>query len=390
MLEEMIKEGDLSKANSDSDSKFHVKVSKSEFVKSLSHVQNVVERRNIIPILSNVLLNAVDGSLTVTATDMDIIFSEKVNVDVVGSGSVTVSAHLLYEIIRKLDDNSNAELVQKDNNLIEIISSSCSFSLNTLPAKDFPKIEDDGYIAHYAIPVDDLKESIDKVRFSISSEETRYNLNGVFCHSENESTFRFVSTDGHRLSINNIENIKNLRDFEGVIIPRKAISELRKVIDEVQNSVRIDLSENKIKFESDNFVLITKLIDAKFPTYKSLIPSDNNLSISIKRESFIKAIDRVSTINNEKFRGIKLAFSGDTLILTSSGDAGGIAKESVKLDSKVNEEFEIGFNAKYLLEIMSILKGDKIVCEFKDSFSPVVIGEEGNNSYQHILMPMRV
>ncbi|MEQ9115854.1 MAG: DNA polymerase III subunit beta [Rickettsiales bacterium] len=388
MLDEMVEES--RSADSSQKEKFRIKISKKDFVKSLAHVQSVVEKRNIIPVLSNVLLNAEDSTLTITATDMDIIFSEKVSADVIDAGSVTVSAHLLYEIIRKLDDNSSAELVQRENNLMEIISSTCTFSLNTLPAKDFPKIEDDGYNTRYSLSAEDLIASVDKVKFSISNEETRYNLNGVFCHSEDGAALQFVSTDGHRLSINNTKDVKSLKSFDGVIIPRKAILELRRVIEDLESDISVDFSDNKIKFSAANFVMITKLIDAKFPSYKSLIPSDNNLDLSINREQLIKAIDRVSTINNEKFRGIKLEFEGRSLTLTSSGDAGGVATESIEIGSDAGEKFDIGFNAKYLLEIMSILKGKNVICRFKDSFSPVVIIEEGNDNYQHILMPMRV
>lgn len=387
MLDEINK---LSRVDEASTQNFHIKTARNNFVKCLSHVQTVVERRNIIPILSNILLIAENNKLTVTATDMDIVFSEQLEIEVLKPGSITVSAHLLYDIVRKLDDKSDIEILLKNNATIDIISFNCKFSLGTLPAKDFPKVEDDGYDIEFALPAEELKDTIDKIKFSISNEETRYNLNGVFFHSEKDSELKIVSTDGHRLSIMDLKGIKSIKSFEGVIIPRKAILEARKVIEEFTGEINISLSNNKAKFTSNNFVMLTKLIDAKFPSYQALIPADNDLEVIIGREAFIKAIDRVSTINNEKFRGIKLEFEGDKLTLSSSGDAGGAANEVVKLTNKISEKFDIGFNAKYLIEIMAILSGKEVVCSFKDSFSPAVILDKTNENYRHILMPMRV
>ena len=387
MLDEMV--NGAGNAPVDDKQKFHIKTSRKNLVKSLSHVQNVVERRNVIPILSNVLLVAEGSNLTVTATDMDIIFSEQVSIETVESGAITVSAHLLYDIVRKLDDESDIEIIFNDNGTIDIISSNCKFSLGTIPAKDFPKVEDGGYNIEFAMAAPLLREVIDKVKFSISTEETRYNLNGMVFHCEKDGELMAVSTDGHRLSTMRVSNME-VNSFDGVIIPRKAILEVRKVIEEFEDEIKISLSDSKVKFVTDKFVMITKLIDAKFPAYQSLIPEDNEIKVAIDRELFIKAIDRVSTINNEKFRGIKLEFEGDELTLTSSGDAGGSAKEVVKLSAPVTENFNIGFNARYLLEIMSILGGKEVVCYYKDSFSPAIVSDTDNEAYKHILMPMRV
>lgn len=387
MLEEMIKHDEMKKASNQE--KFHIKTNRNEFVKALSHVQTVVEKRNIIPILSNVLLIAENGKLTVTATDMDIIFSEQINLEVIENGTITVSAHLLYDIIRKLDDNEEIELLLK-NQILQINASNCNFTLGTLFARDFPKVDDDGYEVEFSIMVDQLKDIIDKVKFSISNEETRYNLNGVFIHSGAKNMLQAVSTDGHRLSVLNLENVEGLKPFEGIIIPRKAILELRKVIDEFEGNVHVLLSPTKVKFMSEKFAMITKLIDAKFPSYETLIPNQNELLMKIKREQFIKAIDRVSTINNEKFRGIKLECENNKLTLSSTSDAGGAAKETINVEINSEEKFEIGFNARYLLESMSVLNDEIIVCRFKDSFSPAIISEESSKNYRHIVMPMRV
>ncbi len=369
---------------------FHIKTAKKDFVRCLSHAQTVVERRNIVPILSNILLVVKDNILTVTATDMDIIFSEQLPVEVIQSGAVTVSAQLLYDIVRKLDDSSGIELLLSQNNTLEISSENCKFTLGTLPVKEFPVIEDEGYELQFNLPALQFKDAIDKVKFSISTEETRYNLNGVFFHSSEDNILKVVSTDGHRLSMVNIPDVQGVKAFEGVIIPRKAVLELRKVVEELEGEISISLSSNKVKFVSQNFMMVTKLIDAKFPSYESLIPKENDIVVNIEKEKFVKSIDRVSTINNEKFRGIKLDFSNNELILTSSGDAGGAAKEVISYKSDSDAEVNIGFNSRYLLEVVSILETDEVVCHFKDSFSPVIISEVSDENYKHILMPMRV
>lgn len=389
MLDAMLKTSENPSNNKDKQM-FRIKTKRRDLVKCLSHVQTIVEKRNIIAILSNLLLRAEKGKLTVTATDMDIVFSEQIEVEVLEAGAITVSAHLLYDIVRKLDDDANIELSLRDNATIDILSSNCKFSLGTLPAKEFPKLQDDGYSIEFAISSVLLREVIDKVKFSISTEETRYNLNGMMLHSEANGELKAVSTDGHRLSVMTLSKLEGVKAFDSVIIPRKAITEIRKAIDEFEGEINIAISQNKARFSSKDFVMITKLIDAKFPSYEALVPTDNELKIIINREAFIKAIDRVSTINNEKFRGIRLTFNGDRLVLASVAGASGSAEEALKLPKEVPGELKIGFNSRYLFEVMSVLDGNEIACYFKDQFSPAILSETSNENYRHILMPVHI
>ena len=381
---------DISVQDTDSTSKFEVSLKKKDFVRALSHVQSVVEKRNIIPILSNALFIAKQNQLEVIATDMDIVISEKISANIVSEGDITVSAGMIYEIIRKLDDDK--EILLDFNNtksVVGIYSGNCKFHLSTLPVKDFPKLDDLNYDSHLKIRADLFKLLLDQCKFAISNEETRYNLNGIYMQYC-DSSIKLVATDGHRLSIATSTKIEGLQKFSPVIIPKKAVIEIRKIIDEVEGDINISISDNKVRFSNNNFALTSKLIDAKFPSYEALIPQNNEIILDISKKNFNVAVDRVSTITNEKFRGVRFVAEGNKLSISSSSETGGIAKEEIAIQNSHRDKFEIGFNARYILDVMSVIKGEDIQLTFKDPFAPAILQEKDNSNFQYIIMPMRV
>jgi len=369
---------------------FSVSLNKVDFAVALSHVQAVVEKRNVLPILSNVLIETLDNKIKITATDMDIVVSEVVKASVNKSGAITVDARMLYDIVRKLDDSSDIRIdFDQVKSRIAIISRNCSFSLAVLSADEFPKLDNDQYDYHFSIQAYDLQRLIDECKFAVSSEETRYNLNGVYMHTL-EGRLRMVATDGHRLCCADSVGGFDLPQFEGVIIPRKSIIEVGKIIDSLGGNIEVALSQNKVKFGNENFVFVSKLISARFPDYLNLMPEDNQVILTVSTKEFSKAVDRVSVVTNEKFRGIKFELDGNNFIVSSRSDDGSFAKETLIIEGDNTAKFEIGFNARYISDVMSVVRGDKICLKFKDNFSPAVILDISNDNFQYIIMPMRV
>lgn len=370
---------------------FEIQVDKKNFSKSLSHVHSVVERRNIIPIMANVLLEAKDSHVSLTTTDMDIIASEKIAAQVIEEGSITVNAAMLYDIVKKLDEHKPISIkLNQDNSTINILSAGCDFTLSTLPAKDFPNIDIDSYDNKFSMNAVDFNKLLDQCKFAISNDEIRYSINGIYLHCE-DSCLKMVATDIYRLSIATSKKIESLSDFPGVIIPKKTVHEIRKITDELSEEISISVSENKINFSNENFSLTSKLVDAQFPNYQELIPKENNIVLTIDKNLLSSAIDRVSTVNNEKFRGVRLELEDNSLTLSSSSELGGYAKETIQvLSNTPDTSFEVGFNARYMLEVLNVLEGEEISFTFKDSMSPAVFKELDNKNFQYIIMSMRV
>lgn len=370
---------------------FSVNITKSVLIKALSHVQTVVERRNVVSILSNVKISAdSNGFLELTATDMGIVITEKIQVQVAHPGEFTVSAHMLFDIVRKLDENFDVKLTitKEAPTILSISSGKSHFELSTLAVQEFPVIDSDDFSHNFTISVTKFKELIDKTKFAICNESTRYNLNGM--HLRFDGVLNAVTTDGHRLSIVQVNEISDLTDFPQIIIPKKTVIEIRKVVDESKDDIKISLSSRKIQFVCGDVTMISKLVDARFPDYTSLIPRDNNIKIEVDAKLFTKAIDRVSTITDEKFRGIKLSIQQEAITFTANSEFGGSGEETISIKSNVSEKIEIGFNARYLLEGMTVITGDKVLLSLKDSFSSILIEDSDDESFKYILMPMRV
>lgn len=362
-------------------------------LKALAHVQSVVERRNTIPILSNILLDADQGKLRLTATDLDISIIEAFPADVETAGRLTAPAHTLYDIVRKLPDGALVTLaVDGDDGQMKLSAGRSRFTLSTLPPAEFPVIGDDDFAYEFSISADELKGIIDRTRFAISSEETRYYLNGIYLHAvtaEGSSGLRGVATDGHRLARAEVDLPEGAAEIPGVIIPRKTVQELRKLLDDVSGNVQVSLSESKIRFIFDEVSLTSKLIDGAFPDYERVIPSANDKMLKIDKKALFAAADRVSIIASDKSRGIKLKVADNALTLTATSPEAGSAEEVLEGDFP-HDMIEIGFNSRYLMDILSQISGDTADISFADGSAPAIIQDQADRSALYVLMPMRV
>lgn len=367
-------------------------VEKSTLFKSLSHVQSIVEKKNTIPILSNILIEAKENCLLLSATDMDISIKEKLNCNIIEEGSTTVSAQTLYDIIRKFPESTDIEIISNDGKIITLRAGKSKFSLGCLSKEDFPLIEIGNLQTEISIDGQSFLKLINKTRFAISNEETRYFLNGIYFQKKNENhknILSVVATDGHRLAKIDFEFTENSKEIPGIIIPKKTVNELCKILADYEGSIKINLDSNKIVFFIKDSILISKLIDGNFPDYRRVIPSDNNNILTINRQEFSQAVDRVSTITSEKSPIIKFKLIKNTMNMSSVNTDNGTATEDIET-SYSGDEIEIGFNSKYVLEMINNLEDDKITLNFKDSTSPVIASEESNSNLIYVLMPMRV
>ncbi len=367
-------------------------IERSALLKSLGHVQSVVERRNTIPILSNVKVEARDGRLSLNATDMDLDISEAVEAEVAGAGETTAPAHTLYEIVRKLPEGSQVELETGEDSVVTLRSGRSRFTLSCLPTEDFPVMSGGDLPQQFRLPAGELRGLIDRTRFAISTEETRYYLNGIYLHAaqrDGVDVLRAVATDGHRLASVEMPLPEGAAGMPGVIVPRKTVTELRKLIDETGEDVTVALSETKIRFSFDDAVLTSKLIDGTFPDYERVIPSENDKILDVDCRQFAEAVDRVSAISTEKSRAVKLAVMPGNLVLSANSPDNGSASEELET-SYAGEGMEIGFNSRYVLDITQQIEGETAQFVMSDSASPTIIREVGDTSALYVLMPMRV
>ncbi len=368
-------------------------IERADLLKSLAHVQSVVERRTTIPILSNVRLDGGGARLAVTATDMDLAVVENVAAEVGQDGVTTAPAHTLYDIVRKLPDGAQVELETGDDGAsLSLSSGHARFSLPCQPADEFPVMAEGDFSHNLALAAASLRRLIDKARFAISTEETRYYLNGIYLHAVTDgdaASLRAVATDGHRLSQVDVALPDGAAGMPGIIVPRKAVTELRKLIDEFDGDVAVSLSETKIRFAFDEVVLISKLIDGTFPDYNRVIPSDNTKLLEIEGERFSRAVDLVSTVSTEKTRSVKLALSKDQLVVSANSPDNASADEKLEVDYD-SDELQIGFNSRYLLDVTSQVDGDRIRFAMADAASPTLVYDTGDDDALYVLMPMRV
>jgi DNA polymerase-3 subunit beta len=373
---------------------FELVIERSALLKALSHVQNVVEKRNTIAILSNVKLEAAGNTLILTATDMDLAVSETVDATITRQGAVTTPAHMFYDIVRKLPEGGQIALTisEKDSGKMLITCGACKFSLPCLSAAEFPVMDESGMTHHFSIPASDFKALLDRTRFAMSTEETRYYLNGIFLHAPTNATspvLRAVATDGHRLARIEVALPEGAENIPGIIIPRKAVNEVKRLIDEGADTVSLSLSATKIRFAYGNVVLLSKLIDGSFPDYENVIPAGNDKIMEIDSTAFRKAVDRVSTVASEKSSGIKFTIDQGLLTLSANSDHNGTANEEVEATYGA-DKVEIGFNARYVLEMMSVIDGDVVQFVLADSASPAIVRDASDMGALYVIMPMRV
>jgi len=368
-------------------------IERAALLRSLGHVQSVVERRNTIPILSNVLLDAADGKLSLTATDLDLAIVESVAADVEQQGAITTPAHTLYDIVRKLPEGSQVSLAfVAEGQKLALSSGRSRFMLACLPREDFPAMTEDDLTHRFSIGAAELKVLIDKTRFAVSTEETRFYLNGIYFHVTDEGpapVLRSVATDGHRLARVEMPMPEGAAGMPGIIVPRKAVGELRKLIEDLDVGVQIALSETKIKFDFDGATLTSKLIDGTFPDYARVIPDNNDKVLEVDSRAFADAIDRVSTISSEKSRAVKLIIDADRVTLAVTSPDSGSATEELAAGYK-SDPMEIGFNARYVLDIMGQVRGDSVRLTLADAAAPTLVNDGDDDSALFVLMPMRV
>lgn len=368
-------------------------IERATLLRCLSHVQSVVERRNTIPILSNVLIEAApDNTVRVMATDLDLqVVETMAAVSVDSPGAITVSAHLLFDIARKLQDGSQVSLETAENRMA-VKAGRSRFSLPTLPRDDFPVIVEGDLPTSFELPAATLAQLIDRTRFAISTEETRYYLNGIFIHVSDEE-LKAAATDGHRLARFTIARPDGAEGMPDVIVPRKCVTELRKLLEEaLDTNVEVDLSASKIRFTlggENGVVLTSKLIDGTFPDYTRVIPTGNDKLLKLDPKSFYEGVDRVATIATEKTRAVKMALENDRVTLSVTSPDNGTAAE--ELPASYNSQgFEIGFNANYLKDILSQIDGDSVELHLADAGAPTLIRQNDKSPALYVLMPMRV
>lgn len=369
-----------------------VTIEREILLKSLNHVQGVVERRNTIPVLSNILIAAKGGNVNFTATDLDISIVETASAIVDQDGSITAPAHLLYDIVRKLPDGTQISIEKVEDTRIDVRSGRSQFTLQALSADDFPNLQSGEMSHEFSLSVSDLKRMIEKTRFAISTEETRYYLNGIYFHTledDGDAKLCAVATDGHRLAKVEIAMPAGAAGMPGIIIPRKTVGELHKLLEDVNETVAISLSDSKIEFRIGQTIVTSKLIDGNYPDYDRVIPSNNQNSMTVETRPLTKAVDRVSTVANDRGRAIKLALVKDVLTLEVNNPDSGHAEEELMVEyNSVN--LEIGFNAKYMLDVLNQLEGDEVEFLFAESVDPVLVKDKGDEGTIYVLMPMRV
>jgi len=370
-----------------------VTVERAELLKSLGHVHRVVERRNTIPILANVLIRAEKSKLSLKATDLDLEITDAVAAEVAPGGSTTVPAHMFYEIVRKLPEGSQIVLeASGDRAVLAIRAGRSRFTLQTLPESDFPDLAAGDMTHKFSLTAADLKRLIDKTQFAISTEETRYYLNGIYLHTAGtgkSAMLRAVATDGHRLAQVELPLPAGAAGMPGIIIPRKTVGEVQRLIEDAEAEVGIELSAGKIRFTLGDVVLTSKLIDGTFPDYGRVIPVGNDKQLVVDKKDFEASVDRVSTVSSERGRAVKLSISAGKLLLSVTNPDSGSATEELEVEY-ASDPIDIGFNSRYLLDIAAQIEGEVAVLKLADPGSPTLIQDRDSAGALYVLMPMRV
>lgn len=368
-------------------------IERAALLKALGHVQSAVERRNTIPILSNVLLCAERERLTFSATDLDMEIIDEAFAQVDQPGQITAPAHTLYEIVRKLPEGADVSLsFTGDDPRLTIQAGRSRFNLPVLPAGDFPVMSADGLSPALSVDVNDLMRLIDKTRFAISTEETRYYLNGLYLHTASEGgveKLRAVATDGHRLALAEMPAPEGAGSAPGVIVPRKTVAEARRLLDDAGEMIGLQVSGQKIRFEMSGAALTSKVIDGSFPDYSRVIPQNNDRLMRVDNRLFAKAVDRVATISAEKSRSVRMAIEPGRLVLTVRNMEAGQAVEELEIDYD-GPAFELSFNARYLLDVTDQISDSQVEFRFGGPNDPALVLDPADADVQYVLMPLRV
>jgi DNA polymerase-3 subunit beta len=373
-------------------------IERAALLKALGHVQSVVERRNTIPILSNVLISAGRDAVSFSATDLDMEIIDQAPARVESPGQITAPAHTLYEIVRKLPEGADVALSYTgEDPRLTVQAGRSRFNLPVLPAGDFPAMSSEGLSSPIIVDTGELIRLIDKTRFAISTEETRYYLNGLYLHTVVEGgtpMLRAVATDGRRLALAEMPAPEGSAGAPGVIVPRKTIQEARRLMDDAGETIELQVSSQKVRFEFGGAALTSKVIDGSFPDYVRVIPRDNKRSMNIDNKLFAAAVDRVATISDEKSRSVKLTVEAGKIVLTVRNMETGQATEEVEVDYD-GEPFEIGFNARYLMDVTGLIGGENAEFRFADHtgattvLDATLVLDPTDAGVQFVLMPLR-
>ena len=365
-------------------------INQQDLQKSLSYCQGVIEKRSTLPILSNVLLDVSDSKLTITATDLDLIFIHQIsNVEILEEGSTTTSSSIMYDIVRKFSSGKKINFSNPSENKLLLESEKSIFNLNCINASEFPLTDENFNKNEFVIESKKLLKLLNKCKFSVSNDETRHYLSGIFFHqSQNEDKLFLTAaaTDSHRMSISKIR-LKNKIEFEPIILPKKTIFQLCSLLEDYEGDVKISNIKSKIKFELNDSILISKLIDGKFPNYVQVIPKENQKKLEVGLKLFLNSVDRVASVSLDKKDGVKFNLSKDNLDLSVNNTSSGDGKES--LNVKFDHELNISFNSKYLIDVASQLDGDSIEIYLKDTASPALIRDPADFDSIYVVMPMK-
>tara|TARA_Y100001970_G_scaffold290217_1_gene423079 strand:- start:527 stop:1639 length:1113 start_codon:yes stop_codon:yes gene_type:complete len=365
-------------------------VNQNDFQQALGFCQGVIEKRSTLPILSNILLDAQNSKLIITATDLDLIFTHEINnIEVIKEGKTTTTSSTIYDIVRKLSSGKKINLTLTDKNKLHLESEKSDFNLNCISASDFPLTDENFNQNEFSMKSKYLLKLLNKCKFSLSNDETRHYLSGIYFHqTEVDDKFYLtsVATDSHRMSISKIRLEKKI-NFEPIILPKKTIFQLCSLLDNYDGDVKISNIKSKIKFELNESVLISKLIDGKFPNYIQVIPKNNQKKLEIELKKFLNSVDRVASVSLDKKDGVKFDLSKDILNLSVNNTNSGDGKET--LDVKFDYDLQISFNSKYLIDVASQLDGENIEIFFNDTGSPALIKDPSDFDSIYVVMPMK-
>jgi DNA polymerase-3 subunit beta len=365
-------------------------VNQQDLQKSLSYSQGVIEKRSTLPILSNILLDATSSKLTITATDLDLIFIHEINnVEIVEEGKTTTTSSIMYDIIRKFSSGKKINLSLSSENKLQLVSEKSIFHLNCINASEFPLTDENFNQNEFSIKSKQLLKLLNKCKFSVSNDETRHYLSGIFFHQtqiEDKSFLTAAATDSHRMSISKLRLNEKI-EFEPVILPKKTIFQLCSLLEDYEGDVKISNIKSKIKFELNNSILISKLIDGKFPNYLQVIPKNNQKKLEVELKLFLDSVDRVASVSLDKKDGVKFNLTKDTLNLSVNNANSGDGKESLSV--KFDHNLDISFNSRYLIDVASQLDGEEIEIFFNDTGSPALIKDPSDFDSIYVVMPMK-
>ena len=369
------------------------KIDKETFLRAMQKVQGIVEKRNTMPILSNVLIEATADAILITATDLEVGMKSSYPTTVVKEGKITVSAKKIYEIIKELADE---EIIfsTKENDWVEIRCGKAHFNIVGLSPEEFPyfpKINEDRFVK---LSSSLLREMIDKTSYAICHDETKYNLNGVFIKAQEEDNrqiLRMVATDGHRLSIAEKEFSGQIDNElqKGVIFPKKGVFELKKMTEEEDNDIMICFLDNNAVVKKGNTFVVMRLVDGEFPDYTRVMPVNNDKVIKINREVFFHSLRRMSILSSEKFKGIKFDIKAGSMEISASNPELGEAREEIDLDY-AGEPLTVRFNARYLIDVLTVLEDEFVEMDLRDELSPAIMRPAASTDFRSVIMPMRL